>query len=179
MWKKVIIAIVLAIVGFVLYVVLIVGNKSPFEEVVYSKDNLEIEVSYCRPYKNDRMIFGEESEGALQPNGKYWRLGANSATQITFSKDVSFAGESVKAGTYRMYAVPGANNFELSLNSETGVYMAVGEPDYSLDVIKVKVPNGTTDATVEQFTIGFDSDSTGILMNLMWDGLSVTVPISQ
>ncbi|MEJ0056894.1 MAG: DUF2911 domain-containing protein [Bacteroidota bacterium] len=64
-----------------LYGVLVVSKKSPIKTETYSDQGLDIKVVYCQPYKKGRVIFGEERDGALQPYGKYWRLGANAATQ--------------------------------------------------------------------------------------------------
>jgi len=179
MLKKILIGVAVFIIGFVLYATLIVAKKSPFEKVDYSYENLDVSVEYCRPYKKGRVIFGDESEGALQPNGVYWRLGANAATEITFSSNVNFAGSAVDAGTYRMYAIPGAESFEISLNSGLGSYFAVAEPDYALDILKVKVPTNVSSSEVEQFTISFDSDSTGMQMNLAWDRMLLNIPIAK
>lgn len=85
----------------------------------------------------------------------------------------------MKAGSYRMYAVPGATTFQVSLNSELGVFLGVTEPDYTLDVVKVEVPVTTTDNEVEQFVINFASDSTGVNMDFVWDKIQVRVPITQ
>src|SRR5690349_8853960 len=94
--------------------------KSPSGKASISHNGLEVSISYSRPYKKGRVIFGDTASGALQPNGQYWRLGANAATEITFNKDVTFAGKPLKAGTYRIYAVPGQGNWEIILNSELG-----------------------------------------------------------
>ena len=166
------------IIGFIVYNTLIVAKKSPSKTTEFSDKGLDIKVTYCQPSKRGRLIFGEEKDGALQPNGKYWRLGANAATEITFNKSVSFAGKAVNAGTYRMYAVPGSTSFQISLNSQLGVFFAVREPDYALDVLKVDVPVETNPSETEQFTIEFSSDSTAISMNLMWDKTLVRVPIT-
>jgi hypothetical protein len=165
-----------ALIGFVLYAALVVAKKSPIKEDNFSANGLDIKVTYCQPYKKGRMIFGEEKDGALQPYGKYWRLGANAATEITFSKNVDFAGKAVNAGTYRMYAVPGATSFQVGLNSELGVYFGINEPDYSKDVVKVEVPVSTADET-EQFVIKFSNDSTAINMDFVWDKTLVRVPV--
>ncbi len=180
MKKKILIglSIVLVLVlGFVLYGVLVASKKSPEKTASFSDAGLDIKVTYCAPYKKGRLIFGEEKDGALQPYGKYWRLGANAATEITFSKNVNFAGKPVTAGTYRMYAVPGAESFEISLNSELGVYFAVNDPNYALDVVKINAPVSTAIET-EQFVIDFDKDASSVNMNLVWDKTKVTVPIS-
>jgi len=181
MKKKILISIVsvllVSIVGIVLYGVLVVSKKSPIKTTTYSEAGLDIKVTYCQPYKKGRLIFGEEKDNALLPYGKYWRLGANGATEITFNKNVNFAGKPVNAGSYRMYAVPGPDSFQISLNSELGVYFAVNEPDYALDVVKVNLPVETAPET-EQLTITFNTDSTGVKMDLIWDTTKITVPIT-
>ncbi len=166
------------LIGVVLYGVLVASKKSPIKTTEFSNNGLDLKVVYCQPYKKGRLIFGEEKDEALQPYGKYWRLGANAATEITFSKNVSFGGKSVNAGTYRMYAVPGASTWQIGLNSELGVYFAVNEPKYDLDVAKVEVPVGVAPAETEQLTIDFVADSTATNMNIIWDKTQVSVPIT-
>lgn len=168
----------LIVISYVGYVMLTTTTHSPYAEAKTSFNGTDLSVTYCRPYKNERLIFGDESDGALQPFGQYWRLGANEATQITFSTDVSFAGNPVKAGTYRMYAVPGNSIWEVSLNSELGKWGAY-EPNYDLDVLKVKIAPDYFENPVEQFTIDFEPDSTGVLMNFVWDQTKVSIPITQ
>ena len=179
MVKKIILGVVLFLVIAIGYLFMTSSKQSPFDTASYSNQGLEISVDYCRPYKKGRVIFGEESEGALLPNGVYWRLGANAATEITFITNVTFAGKAVEAGTYRMYAVPNSSSFEVSLNSGLDTYFAVSEPDYELDVLKVNVPTSKGDAEVEQFTINFESNPTGVNMNFVWDKMIVSVPISK
>lgn len=171
-------AVIAIFVGWSVYGLFFATPASPPDSASGSYGDLTINVSYSRPYKKGRLIFGEESAGALQPYGKYWRLGANAATEITFNQDVNFAGEPVSAGTYRMYAVPGPTTWEVSLNSEVGVFFGAAEPDYDLDVIKVQLPAQNDQPELEQFTISFKSDSTGALMNLAWDKTLVVVPIT-
>jgi hypothetical protein len=163
-------------VGFIVYSNLF--PKSPPTTKAFSENGLDINVAFGQPSKRGRLIFGEEKDGALQPYGKYWRLGANAATEITFNKDINFAGKAVKAGSYRMYAVPGANSFQVSLNSELGVFLGVMEPDYTKDVLKVDVPVIQSSTETEQFTINFASDSTGVNMDFVWDKIIVRVPIT-
>jgi Protein of unknown function (DUF2911) len=179
MIKKILIGlgvILLAIVGFFGYGILF--PKSPAKTTTFSDNGLDIKVVYSQPYKKGRLIFGEEKDKALQPYGKYWRLGANAATEITFSKDVNFAGKPIKAGSYRMYAVPGPSSFQICLNSELGVFLAAGEPDYSKDILKAVLPVSVAPAETEQFTINFSSDSSGVKMDFVWDKVLVSVPIS-
>jgi hypothetical protein len=165
------------LIGYVLYGVLIAGKKSPKETVTFSDKGLDIHVVYGRPFKRGRLIFGENKDEALLPFGVYWRLGANAATEITFSKNVNFGGKPVTAGSYRMYAVPGPESFEVTLNSELGVSSAHNEPDYTKDVVKVTAPVETT-PEVEQLTVSFSSNTSAINLNILWDKTKVTIPIT-
>jgi hypothetical protein len=167
--------LVLGLVGFGIYKIF--SPKSPKGVVTYNGSNIHMKVEYSRPYKNGRVIFGDVADHPLLPYGQYWRLGANAATEITFSKDVLFGDKSVAAGTYRMYAVPGAESFQISLNSEVGVSAAHNEPNYSKDVAKVNIPVQRSEQT-EQLTIRFSDGSPQINMDILWDATLLQVPIT-
>jgi DUF2911 family protein len=170
--------IVLTIIVYVGYTLLTTKSHSPFKETTINFQGTDVTVAYCQPYKKGRLIFGEESEGALQPFGKYWRLGANEATTITFSADVNFAGKNVAAGTYVMYTVPGKDAFEVSLNSEVGRWGAA-EANHDLDIVKVSAATSASNPEVEQFTINLNEDTSGVLMTFEWDRTVVSVPITK
>lgn len=177
MKKKIFIGIgvvLLAFIGFVVY--LNVFPASPPKEASISNAGLDVKVKYGAPFKKGRLLFGDEKDKALQPYGKYWRLGANAATEITFSKNVTFGDKAVNAGTYRLYAVPGPSSFQVSLNSETGVFLAVREPDYSKDVAKIDVPV-TEGPETEQLSLSFARDSVGVKLNVNWDKIQLSIPI--
>lgn len=179
MLKKILAAIgILILIAVAYFGYAILYPASPSATAAFMENGVEITVSYSQPSKKGRLIFGEESERALQPYGQYWRLGANAPTEITFSKDVNFAGQPVSAGTYRMYAVPGNDSFQISLNSEIGSFSGAAEPDYSKDVLKADLPVSIAKKETEVFTITFSSDDSGINMDLVWDQTLVRVPIS-
>jgi hypothetical protein len=179
MKKKIFIILGILLLGYVayfLYGIFTTRSHSPGETKTVSHQGLDVKVVYFRPYKKGRLIFGPENEEALVPYDKYWRLGANDATEITFSKDVTFVNKPVPTGSYRMYAVPGQTSWQISLNSELGKF-GYFEPNYALDVAKVEVPVSRSPTEVEQLTITFDTDSAGVTMNIAWDKTLVRVPI--
>ena len=142
-------------------------RKSPHDTV----SNGTVTVTYGRPYKNNRDIFG-----GLEPFGKPWRVGADEATTITFKNDVKFGGEGVKAGTYTLFATPNEKEWTIILNGELGQWGAYDyEKNKGKDVVKVNVPVKKLDKVVEQLTIRFDSDKS---MIIEWDKTQVKVPMS-
>ncbi len=169
--------VILALAGFATYTFLTTRNLSPKLTTDYSANGLDIKVTYGRPSKRGRLIFGEEKDKALQPNGKYWRMGANDATEITFSKNINFAGQPLNAGSYRMYAMLYAATWKITLNSELGKF-GYFDPNHELDVLTVEVPVETSPSEVEQFTINFGSDSSAVNMDFVWDKTLVRVPLT-
>jgi hypothetical protein len=174
------------LIGFVVIVVVGAGvlyylnnrnrTLSPPGNAELTVGDLSVSIPYSRPSVRGRVIFGTQEEGALQPYGKYWRLGANEPTQISFSKDVTFNGETVKAGTYRIYTIPGKDSFEIRLNSEIGMWGA-SEPDYSKDILKAKIPVQETDSITEQFTIRMNETTDGMDIIIEWANVRLVLPV--
>lgn len=161
------------VIGIGVFLVLVVGTMaylnnrnrtlSPPGEASISNNGFEINVKYSRPSVRERVLFGTEAAGALQPYGKYWRLGANEATEVTFNKDVNVLEESLPAGSYTIYATPEEEYFEIFFNTDLGNWGAF-PPDHSRDVASVTVPNEQGEH-VEQFTIAFENQ--GHLTNMI------------
>lgn len=64
----------------------------------------EVAVEYGRPVARGRALFG-----ALVPWDSVWHPGADSATRVTFSRDVLLEGRSLSAGTYSLWLIPRQN----------------------------------------------------------------------
>src|ERR1700710_2302285 len=77
-------------------------RPSPGAKVSQEVGLTQITVDYSSPAVKGRKIWG-----ALVPFDKMWRTGADVATKITFSKDVTFAEQAVPAGTYALFTIPG------------------------------------------------------------------------
>ncbi len=137
-------------------------------DTVSTKD---ITITYGRPYKKGRVVFGE-----LEKFGQVWRLGADEATQITFNNHGQFGGESIKKGTYTMFAIPGETEWTIILNAKLGQW---GAYDYESvkeqDILKVKVPVTQLATSVKQLTI--EIKPAAILIS--WDKTLVSIPYTM
>lgn len=133
----------------------------------------DVSVEYSRPSARGREIFG-----GLVPYGEVWRTGANSATKITFSTDVSFGGVDVKAGTYALFSIPGKDEWTVILNNVTGQW---GSYAYNADndIARVTPKPAATGSPVETFTISIDSlaKEDSATLNLKWESVKVGVKI--
>lgn len=168
----------LIIVGFVGFQILMWYTKShsPEETVSLDSESVNISVTYCRPSKKDRVIFGE-----LVPYGKVWRTGANAATVVSVGQEVRIAGQTLPAGEYSLWTIPQPNKWKVIFNSETGQWGVKGPDgednrDPANDVLSIDVDVFPSGGVVEQFTIELE-DAEGIEMVLSWDDVLVVVPM--
>ena len=177
--KKILIVLVVAVLCFVGYIVYgtFINPKSPKDVVNYDKDDLKVEIVYHRPFKKERLIFGAKEDKALVPYGQYWRLGANAATTFETSQDIAFAGRNLKAGIYRMYAIPENDHWVVALNEEAGAF-GYSEPDYDKDVMRVNIASAKLLSSVEQFTIDLQEDGENLTLRMQWDTTSVSIPLN-
>ena len=179
LFKKISIAVlilILAVVGY-FYYALFINPKSPQGTAVFDKDDLKMEVTYYRPYKKGRLIFGDESQGALLPYGKYWRLGANLVTKIEVNQAITFAGVDLDAGSYRLYAYPQESYWELIVHTDP-FGSSAQEPDPAGIIARINLEKSSLNEIVEQFTIDFETSPKNILMRMRWDTTEINIPIN-
>ena len=79
--------------------------------------NTTIEITYDRPVARGRDLFG-----GIVPFGEIWNPGANDATAISFSRDVSVNGNPLPAGRYSLWAIPDPNRWTIVFNRQADVY---------------------------------------------------------
>lgn len=145
---------------------------SPTSKITQEFSVSEMSIEYSRPSKRDRKIFG-----GLVAYGEVWRTGANAATRVTFGEDVMLAGNAVKAGTYALYTIPNATEWEIILNKGVGNW---GTGGYSTDddIARFKVKPTTFNNTAETFTITIDDITFNTCdITLKWENTKVVIPV--
>src|SRR5438270_2020915 len=91
-------------------------------------------IIYCRPQKNQRVIFGD-----LIEYGKVWRLGANEATELELFKEVYIGGKKIPKGRYTLYAIPNPKEWTIIINKDTDTWGAFIY-DAKKDILRIDVP---------------------------------------
>jgi hypothetical protein len=147
-------------------------RPSPMYMTTIKHENTYVKITYGRPHKKERDIFG-----GLVPYGEVWRTGANEATELTTTGDILLAGNQVKAGTYSIYTIPQQDKWTIILNSALGQWGAY-EYDKQKDVLRFDVPVEKMDNTYEPFTIEFNQDNSDAFLLMMWDKTKVSIPLS-
>ncbi len=148
-------------------------QPSPTQTMKQNFSTGSIELSYSRPGVKGRKIFGD-----LVPFGKVWRTGANDATTIEFSEDVTVGGKELKAGKYGLLTIPGENEWTVIFSKDTDV---TSPSDYKQgnDAARVSVPVIKLADKIESFTMQFiNLTSSTCDLRMMWDNTGVVVPIA-
>jgi hypothetical protein len=95
--------------------------------------------------------------------GKVWRTGANDATTIELSKDVTVEGKALAAGKYSLFTIVNGDEWTIIINKTAKQW---GAYDYKEadDALRVKVKGGKGNFT-EQFKI--EAGANGIV-TMLW-----------
>ena len=178
MKKKILYTLLILFAAFIAYAVYTIHNPaSPLGTASFSENDKDITVTYSRPYKKGRLIFGSEDESALVPFDNYWRTGANRHTMIKTNSDLIFGDNVLSKGEYSLYTKPGLNTWDITFNS-TNAYFGISQPDSEMDLFSITVPSNTIDESIEQLTFDFVSDSLSSGIRLRWDLTEVIIPFN-
>lgn len=145
---------------------------SPTAKITQAFSTSEMSIEYSRPSMRGRKIFG-----GLVAYGEVWRTGANAATKVTFGEDVTVGGKEVKAGSYALYTIPGATEWEIILNKGIGNW---GTGGYTTDddVARFKIKPTKFNNAAETFTITIDDITFNSCdITLKWENTKVVIPV--
>jgi hypothetical protein len=143
-------------------------RKSPPAQVSQEVSGTKITIDYSRPSKRGRDVFG-----GMEEYGKVWRTGANESTWIEVSKDVKVEGETLPAGKYGLFTIPGEDEWTIIFNKKWDGWGAY-EYKEADDVLRVKVKPSSSDEVVEMLTIGIEKSGDVVMA---WDQTKVEFSI--
>jgi hypothetical protein len=145
---------------------------SPAAKVSQEVGVTEISIEYSSPGVKGRQVWG-----GLVPYDKVWRTGANAATKITFSKDVTFGGKAVPAGTYSIVSMPSQKGWKVMLNKELGLFSTPAQYDAAKDVASVDATTTEIPARERLAFLFSNTTDDSTSLDLEWEKLRVSVPI--
>ncbi len=132
----------------------------------------QIRVTYSRPEKKGRDVFGE-----LLKFGEAWRVGANESTEILFMNDVTFGGTDIKAGRYTIIIIPSPTEWTLKINTALDGWGNYGY-DASLDIASLSVPLTESKKEIENLSIAlYEASKNTVHLKIGWDTTIAEFPI--
>lgn len=144
---------------------------SPKASVSQTIGITDVTIDYCRPGVKGRVIWGE-----LVPYNEPWRTGANEATTISFSSEVTIAGNKLAKGKYALLTIPNTEEWTVIFSKQIDMWGAMGyKPEE--DVLRIKVKPRPAEFT-ERMMFYFDNitDSSADAV-LQWEKIKIPFTI--
>lgn len=146
-------------------------QPSPKAKLVQTAGLTDITIEYSSPAVKGRTIWGD-----LVPYNEVWRAGANKATSVNFSKDVTVADKEVKAGSYSLFYIPGKEEWTIILNKNTELWGSDGYKQEE-DVVRTTVkPEAISNRERMTFIVSNYTDDAANI-DLEWEKVRVSLPI--
>lgn len=131
-------------------------------------DGVGVVLEYGRP-----NVKGREVWGGLVPYDEVWRTGANEATTIAFSHEVTVEGETLPAGKYSLFTIPSEGDWTVIFNKVANQWGHF-RYDAGEDALRVTVTPAEAEFVEE---LEFIIDDTSVV--LRWENLAVAFDVAS
>ena len=144
---------------------------SPHTSAMAIINGAHIHIDYSSPRVRDRIIFG-----GLVGYNTVWQAGAHKATWIETNKDLVIGGETLPAGKYGFFVIPGKEKWQVMFNSRWDQH---GKDEYneSENVLSVDVTPEELAETQEtlEYEVRKEGEDQGTI-SLSWENTKITIP---
>jgi len=147
-------------------------RPSPSSKVTQTVGLTDISVEYSSPAVRGRVIWGR-----VVPYGELWRAGANAATKVTFSKDVSLGASAIPAGSYSLFVIPNKEGaWTVILNKD---FNQAGTDSYKreLDLLRVEIRPETILSRERLAYLIIDFANDAATLALEWEKVRLSIPL--
>lgn len=129
----------------------------------------DVNVQYGSPSVKGRDIWGD-----LVPFDVVWRTGANEATFVEFSDDVTVEGQKLPAGKYSLFTIPKeSGKWTVLFNKEWDLEHGHFQYDEKMDVLRVSVTPQWLDSSQESLSISIENPG----LVIRWEKLQLPIQI--
>ncbi|MBX2968446.1 MAG: DUF2911 domain-containing protein [Cyclobacteriaceae bacterium] len=147
-------------------------KKSLPKETHAMVGDAHITIKYTAPVTKGRVIWG-----GLVPYNEVWVTGAHRATSFEINKAFSINGQSVPAGKYAIFTIPGEETWTFILNKNWDQHLA---DDYNAgeDVLRFEITPERLAENQERLLYAIEniSDSEANL-KISWEKIRITIPL--
>jgi hypothetical protein len=137
------------------------------ENFVFGTDTIKI--SYGRPFKRGRKIFG-----GIVPYDSLWRTGAGHPTIIELPFNILIGKQSIPKGKFSLYTIPRTGDWTLIFNTDLVRWPT--DPNRDKDFAQMLIKSGKSAKQMDQFTINIEPSKNGGIIKFTWDETEALVP---
>lgn len=146
-------------------------RPSPLNETEFAYQGGSAKLCYGAPSANEREVMG-----TLVPFGDLWRAGANEPTALHLTGPASVGGVSLEAGSYAIYAAPGADEWEFFINSNFERWgIPISDEVRATELGSFTAATIAIDERVETLRYSFDGDADNTMGDIVleWENTQV------
>jgi hypothetical protein len=148
------------------------SKPSPPETATVSLNGKSITIHYGAPSVRGRKIMGE-----VVPFDKVWRTGANEATSFVTEANLKINGTAVPAGSYTLYTLPSAGQWQLIVSKMTGQWGTAY--DETKDLARIPMKSHPLASPQEQMSISFENTHGNTTdLHIRWENTDQSVTIT-
>jgi hypothetical protein len=136
-----------------------------------------ITIKYSAPSVRGRVIFGADGILKKDPTYPVWRAGANNATSLATTGDLTIGGLAVPKGEYTLYVLPDAAGWKLIINKQTAQWGTNYKEAEDLGRVPMKMSKPTALVETLKYTLASTGGNKGTL-TLEWENVSASVDIA-
>jgi hypothetical protein len=148
-------------------------RRSPRARVSQQVGLTDIAIDYDSGAVRGRHIWGSSI-----PYGKVWLSGEIPPPKISFSREVTFAGKVVPAGTYSLLLIPSQDAWTVIVNKEVNLMVTAREYKSTLDVARAQV-HAREVPFRERLMFSFsDFTDDKVWLDMEWEKAQISIPIA-
>lgn len=154
-------------------------RESPLVALPFRMGDAHVKVCYGSPSLRGRKMIG----GDAVPFGRLWRTGANEPTTIHVDRRLRFGALALAPGSYAIYTIPGAGEWQVVVNRSTRQWGL--ESEYTNEVASHEVgrfalaPERLA-STVERLQFRAEPAATGAVdLLLEWQNTRIRIPLAE
>lgn len=150
------------------------AQQSPPADTSVTIGGKTITIKYSAPSVRGRKIFGDGGLISGDPNYPVWRAGANAATSLDTTGELTIGTLKVPAGKYTLFVLLDNAGWQLIVNKQTG--QSGLDYDAKQDLGRVKMTMGKPASLVEKYkmTLAAAGGNKGKL-TLEWENTTASV----
>ena len=164
-------AIRFGLVAALLTAATLVAQSPPAETSVVIAGKA-IRINYSAPSMRGRKIFG-----GLEPYGRVWRAGANSATALHTDANLDIGGLNVPKGDYTLFVYLDPKQWQLVVSKATGEWGLDYDQGHDLGRVKMDMSKPAKPIETYKMTLSSSGANKGKLQ-LEWENTVAEVPIT-
>jgi hypothetical protein len=160
------------IVALLLAAAPLFAQQSPPAQTSVTIAGKAIRIDYSAPSMHGRKIFG-----GLEPYGRVWRAGANSATALHTDTNLDIGGLAVPKGDYTLFVYLDPKQWQLVVSKATGEWGLDYDPGRDLGRVKMEMSKPPKPVDTYKMTLSSAGANQGKL-RLEWENTVAEVPIT-